>query len=112
MPFQKESDDKLLAVLSDIRNWIRAAAYTPVRALLEETLPDAKSRTAYQMFDGSMSVDQVRTACKMSPNAVVALTSRCVAVGLMEANTDKKRVRLFDLTDFGLLPEGGPGRPE
>ena len=102
---QKQSDEKLLAVLIDIRNWIRAAAHRPVQAMLEEALPDAKSRAAYQMFDGTVSVDQVRTACKMSPNAVVALTVRCVAMGLMEANADKRRVRLFDLNDFGLIPE-------
>jgi hypothetical protein len=105
MPIQNQSDDSFLAVLTDIRNWLRAAAHRPVQALLEEALPDAKSRTAYQMFDGTRSVDQVRTACKMSPNAVVALTARCVAMGLMEANADKKRVRLFDLRDFGLVPD-------
>ena len=101
----KQSDDTLLAVLTDIRNWIRAAAHRPVQAMLEETLPDAKSRAAYQMFDGTASVDQVRVACKMSPNAVVALTARCVAMGLMEARADKRRVRLFDLKDFGLIAE-------
>src|SRR6266446_5413832 len=108
MPIHKEIDDRLLAVLTEIRNWIRAAAHQPVQALLEETLPDAKSRAAYQMLDGTVSVDQVRTACKMSPNAVVALASRCVAMGLMEANADKRRVRLFDLNDFGLIPRGDP----
>jgi len=102
------SDDELLVVLKDIRNWMRAAAHRPVQALLEETLPDAKSRAAYQMFDGTASVEQVRTTCKMSPNAVVALTVRCVAMGLMEANADKRRIRLFDLNDFGLLSEDAP----
>lgn len=106
MPVQNPSDDSLLAILTDIRNWLRAAAHRPVQALLEEALPDAKSRAAYQMFDGTRSVDQVRSACKMSPNAVVALTARCVALGLMEANADKRRVRLFDLRDFGLDPDG------
>ena len=105
MLMHKQSDDTLLAVLTDIRNWIRAAAHRPVQAMLEETLPDAKSRAAYQMFDGTASVDQVRVACKMSPNAVVALTARCVAMGLMEARADKRRVRLFDLKDFGLIAE-------
>jgi len=102
---QKQSDENILTVLTDIRNWIRAAAHRPVQAMLEEALPDAKSRAAYQMFDGAVSIDQVRTACKMSPNAVVALTVRCVAMGLMEAKADKRRVRLFDLNDFGLLGE-------
>ncbi len=102
---QKQRDESLLDVLREIRNWIRAAAHGPVKTLLEAALPDKKSRTAYQMFDGMVSVEQVRAACKMSPNAVVALTSRCVAMGLMEARPDKKRVRLFDLNDFGLFCE-------
>jgi len=105
MPNEGRGDEALLAVLTDIRNWIRAAAHHPVRVMLEEALPDAKSRAAYQMFDGTVSVEQVRAACKMSPNGVVALAARCVAMGLMQAKADKKRIRLFDLNDFGLMSE-------
>jgi hypothetical protein len=101
-----KSDEELLGVLLDIRNWIRAAAHRPVQALLQEALPDAKARAAYQMLDGSKSVEQVRIACKMSPNAVVALTARCVARGLMEEKADKKRLRLFDLNDFDMTTKG------
>lgn len=98
-----KSEDELLDAILEIRNWIRAAAHEPVRASLEKALPDRKSRLAYQMHDGSASTDQIRIACKMSPNAVVALTSRCTAMGLMKIRSDKKRIRLFDLADFGLL---------
>jgi hypothetical protein len=97
------SDERVLAVLTDIRNWTRAASFASVKETLEEALPDTKSRAAYQMFDGHLSLEQVRTACKMSPNAVVALAQRCTAMGLMEVRDDRKRSRLFDLTDFGLL---------
>lgn len=100
---QKQSDEKLFEVLVDIRNWIRAAAHGPVKKSLEAALPDSKSRAAYQMLDGSVSLDHVRTTCKMSPNALVALASRCISMGLMEINQEKKRVRLFDLTDFDLV---------
>jgi hypothetical protein len=101
------SDEKILTVLTDIRNWTRAASYRSVKALLEEALPDAKSRAAYQMLDGAATIEQVRVACKMSPNGLVALAQRCTAMGLMEAKDDKKRVRLFDLSDFGLLTNDG-----
>ncbi len=97
------SDEKILAVLTDIRNWVRAASYGSVKTLLEAALPDPKSRAAYQMLDGSASMDQVRIACKMSPNNLLALAQRCTAMGLMEVKDDKKRVRLFDLADFGLI---------
>ena len=66
-----------------------------------------KHLKAYQMLDGTVSVEQVRAACKMSPNSLVALAQRCTAMGLMELRDDKKRVRLFDLDDFGLLPSNG-----
>jgi hypothetical protein len=102
------SDDKLLDVLTDIRNWTRASSYASVKTLLHEALPDAKSRNAYQMLDGTASIEQVRIACKMSPNGLVALAQKCTAMGLMEMNEDKKRIRLFDLMDFDLI--GGNGK--
>ena len=102
------SDDKLLAVLTDIRNWIRAASFQSVKTLLEKALPDSKTRNAYQMLDGNASMEQVRIACKMSPNVLVALAQKCEAMGLMQTNPDKKRARLFDLTDFNLLDEAKP----
>ena len=39
---------------------------------------------AYQMMDGIASREQIRTACKMSPNSLVSLAQRCTAMGLME----------------------------
>jgi len=100
------SDEKMVSVLADIRNWVRAASFASVRKLLETALPDEKSRMAYQMMDGTRTMEQVRVACKMSPNGVVALGQRCTSMGLMELKDDKKRVRLFDLNDFDLLEAG------
>jgi hypothetical protein len=106
MTMHKQSEGNLLEVLTDIRNWIRAAAHGPVKTLLEAALPDSKSRMAYQMLDGTASMDQVRIACKMSPNALLSLANRCAAMGLMEVNAEKKRTRLFDLADFALIDQG------
>lgn len=99
----KQDEEGLLKVLVEMRNWIRAAAHDPVKRLLEAALPDEKSRAAYQMLDGTASMEQVRVSCKMSPNALLALANRCASMGLMEVNQDKKRIRLFDLADFGLV---------
>lgn len=98
-----QTDENILSALLDIRNWIRASSHGAVKTALEQALPDSKARMAYQMLDGSTSMDQVRIACKMSPNGLVALAGRCTSMGLMEMNQDKKRVRLFDLSDFGLV---------
>jgi len=100
---QKQSEEKLLEVLVEIRNWIRVAGHGPVKTVLEAALPDAKSRAAYQMLDGTASMEQVRVACKMSPNALVALANLWASMGLMELSAEKKRLRLFDLRDFGLF---------
>jgi hypothetical protein len=97
-------NDDQLVVLKEIRNWIRAASYGTVKGLLESALPDTKSRKAYQMLDGTAAIEKVRVACKMSPNGLVALAQKCTAMGLMEVTEDKKRLRLFDLMDFGLVP--------
>lgn len=100
------SDEKTIEVLRDIRNWIRAASYQSVKTLLEKALPDSKSRDAYQMLDGRASMEQVRISCRMSPNVLVALAQKCEAMGLMETNEEKKRIRLFDLTDFDMIGGG------
>lgn len=93
---------ELLATMQDIRNWVRAAAYPSVKKLLEDSLQDTKSRQAYQMTNGTNSVETIRKVCGISPNTLVALQSRCVALGLM-TTSDSRKVRLFDLLDFGLL---------
>ena len=82
---------------------MRAASYSSVKASLETALPDQKSRRAYQMLDGVATIEQVRVACKMSPNALIALAQRCTSMGLMAVKDDKKRARLFDLADFDLI---------
>jgi hypothetical protein len=99
----EQSDENILAVLRDIRNSVRVATYRPIKVVLEEALPDAKSLVAYQMLDGTRSFNHVCAACKLSKRAVVALAARCIARGLMEVNVENRRVRLFDLNDFGLM---------
>jgi len=97
-------DDRILAVLTEIRNWTRAASYSSVKKLLEEALPDDKSRAAYQMMgDATPSMEEVRIACKIGRSTLFALANRWTAMGLMEVKDDKRRARLFDLTDFGLV---------
>jgi hypothetical protein len=101
-------DNEVGQILREILNWTRAASFHSVKALLQEALPDSKSRSVYQMSDGAKTTEQIRVACKVSPNYVVSLTQKCVSMGIMEQKPDKKRVRLFDLSDFGLNPTGNP----
>ena len=61
------SDEKIVAILTDMGNWIRASSLASVKTRLETALPDEKSRIAYQMLDGAATMEQVRVVCKMSP---------------------------------------------
>jgi hypothetical protein len=97
------NDEQLLQAVLEIRNWIRAASHSSVKTLLETALSTDKARTAYQMSDGKNSVAEIRRVSKMSPNDVIALQGRCVALGLMEITRGNRRSRLFDLQDFGLV---------
>ena len=96
-------EDAVVGLLTEMRNWIRAASFMSIRSLLEASMPDLQSRQAYQMLDGTAAMDQVRVVSKMSPNKLVQLSQRWVAMGLMEVLPDKKKKRLFDLRDFGLI---------
>jgi len=97
------AEDTVVGLLTEMRNWIRAASFTSIRSLLESALPDSQSRQAYQMFDGTVAMEQVRVISKMSPNKLVQLSQRWVSMGLMEVLPDKKKKKLFDLRDFGLI---------
>lgn len=99
------TDNAMLSTMVEIRNWVRAAAYPNVKRLLEEALPDSKSRRAYQMADGKSSRDSICKAIKLGKSTFQSLQQKCVALGLM-AESDGKRYRLFDLQDFGLLDAG------
>lgn len=99
------SDESIVAALTEIRNWVRAASYSAVKTSLQAALPDGKSRRAYQMLDGASTMEQVRVACKLSPNALIAMAQRWTAMGLMESKGVKKRIRLFDLADFDMIEQ-------
>jgi hypothetical protein len=92
-----------LEILVDIRNWIRAASYAAVKSSIEAALPDLQSRRAYQALDGTCTIEQARVTAKMSPNKLIALSPKWTSMGLMELTPEKKRRRLFDLADFGLI---------
>src|SRR5437016_7993214 len=95
-------DSESLATLKEILNWVRVGAYPTVKHLLEEALPDAKSRQAYQMTDGSNGSRLICRVCKIGKNTLPALQARCVALGLM-ADADGRKMRIFDLASFGML---------
>jgi hypothetical protein len=83
------NDSNMVELLTDIRNWIRASSYISIKTLLEKALPDKQSRIAYQMFDGTLSMEQVRVAVKISPNRLVTLAQKWTSMGLMETSTIK-----------------------
>lgn len=102
-----EDQDKVIELLSELRTWLRIGFYNEAKSMLADVLDTDKKKLAFQMTDGTTTAGGVRKALAMSPNGLLNLYNRCVEMGLMEITEDKKRRRLFDLKNFGLLPEGG-----
>jgi hypothetical protein len=97
-------DDETLRVLNEILRWTKVGFYGATKALLSDVLNTDKKKLAYQAADGIRSRDSIRAEAKISPNDLFELFQQCSNVGLMEQLEGGKRRRLFDLTNFGLLP--------
>lgn len=93
---------ELTDLIRDLSKWVRVACFAPVKQILEQALPDEKSRRVYQMSDGEGTIDSIRKSCKVSPNIVVEIQQKCVALGLMESVQGGRKRRLFNIDDFGL----------
>jgi adenylate cyclase class IV len=97
-------NDEAMEVLKELLVWTRVGFYAAVKTTLVDVLNNDKKRLAYQAADGVRSGDSIRVEFKMSPNDVSELFKQCTNLGLMEQLEGGKRRRLFDLTNFGLIP--------
>ena len=92
------------AILKEILVWTKVGFYESAKAMLASVLNSDKKRWAYQLLDGERSIESIRKELKMSPNDLSDLFKQCVYLGLMEQFEAGKRRRLFDLTNFDMLP--------
>jgi len=103
-------NDDVIIVLKELLVWTRVGFYGTVKTTLADVLNSDKKKRAYQAADGIRSGESIRVELKMSPNDLLELFKQCTNLGLMEQLEGGKRRRLFDLTNFGLLP--GINTPE
>lgn len=95
-------NENSLDVLREILVWTKVGFFGTAKKTLEEVLNSEKKRVAYQMADGTRSLESIRLEVKMSPNDLTELFKVCCNVGLMKTLDGGKRQRLFDLSQFGL----------
>lgn len=102
------TDQRTQELLEQILIWTRASSFSNVEAMLKKALPADKDRNAYQAMDPDAekrkSRDEIKKELQMGSDTLNDLVKRCLSMGLMKregANT----VRLFDLGDFGMLPD-------
>ena len=98
-------DDDATAVLKELLVWTRIGFYATAKETLVDILNTNKKKLAYQAADGIRSGESIRVELKMSPNDLSDLFKQCTNAGLMEQLEGGKRRRLFDLANFGLLPD-------
>ena len=97
------------SVLKELLVWTRIGFYATVKTTLADILNTDKKKLAYQLADGIRSGDSIRVQLKMSPNDLSELFKQCTNIGLMEQLEGGKRRRLFDLSNFDLLPKQSRG---
>lgn len=100
-------NEEAITVLKELLVWTRLGFYSTVKTTLTDVLNTDKKKLAYQTADGIRSGESIRVQFKMSPNDLSELFKQCTNLGLMEQLEGGKRRRLFDLTNFGLLPSSG-----
>ena len=99
------ANDNKTEILRELLNWTRVGFYGAVKYMLSDVLNTENKRLACQMADGTKSRDMIKTAAAMGSDSVTELFRQCVSLGLMELTEDGKRNRLFDLSNFGLMPQ-------
>src|SRR5579863_392092 len=94
------SDDKILTVLTDIRNWTRAASYSSVKTLLEQALPqysslnDPDSRADFDDGQALVTAAQwVVAHLSLDPSGIAAVAAG--AGGLVENFLQHRVMELF-----------------
>lgn len=97
-------NDQALPILSEILVWTKVGFYGTAKQMLADVLSSDKKKLAYQLADGTRTGESIRTEVKMSPNDLSDLFKQCTNLGLMKVCEGGKRERLFDLSNFGLLP--------
>lgn len=91
-------------ILQELLTWTRVGFYSSVKQMLGDVLNTDNKRLAYQLADGKMSKEAIRSEAAIGTDSLTDLYQTCVNLGLMEVTQDNKRIRLFDLTNFGLDP--------
>lgn len=98
-------DSKIINVLCEMRDLLKAGFHNDIRSLLEDTLDTDKKRLAYQSTNGQLGAKDIGKLLSISDNTVRQMWDTSIRRGLIMALPAGKRRRIFDLADYGLLPE-------
>jgi hypothetical protein len=98
-------NDRQTEVLEELLVWTRIGFYGVAKNMLADVLDTDNKRLAYQAADGMTSKDAIKAEASIGSNTANDLFKQCLNLGLMEMTPDGKRRRLFDLTNFGLMPQ-------
>ena len=98
-------NDEKTEILRELLVWTKIGFYGTVKSMLKDVLDTDNKRLAYQLTDGQNTFDLVRTQAQIGSNTLNDLCKQCLNLGLMEKDQDGRRRRLFDLINFGLMPQ-------
>lgn len=99
------ANDEQTRILKDLLVWTRIGFYSAVKDMLKDVLDTDNKRLAYHLTDGTNTFDGVKAQAQIGSNTLNDLYKQCTNLGLMELDDDGHRRRLFDLGNFGLMPQ-------
>ena len=98
-------NDERTEILLELLAWTKIGFYGTAKSMLKDVLDTDSKRAAYQLTDGQNTNEMIRTQAQIGSNTLNDLFKHCLNLGLMEKDKDGRRRRLFDLANFGLMPE-------
>lgn len=98
-----DKQDKIIAILEDIRKWTKLQGAKTLKQLFEEYVNDEKKQMIYQLSDGKSS-PEVAEVAKVTSQTVRNYWKLWASVGLMEIYPAYKNRyhRIFSVEDVGI----------
>ena len=97
-----------LLAIRELLHWTKVSSYKNVKSILESALDSESKKIIYLLSDGKNSYNEIVDKGHVAPNSISKYWNEWGKLGIGELipiNGKKRFKAIFDLNNFGLLPE-------
>ena len=97
-----------LLAIRELLHWTKVSSYKNVKSILESTLDSESKKTIYFLSDGKNGQNEIVDKGHVGSNSVSKCWNEWEKLGigeLISIQGGKRFKAIFDLNNFGLLPE-------